>query len=106
MSQYGYKEVWFEKHARKELNDLNIRVRQEVVSLIDELSEVGFLEYPDARKLSGSKFFEMRVMRDGYWRIIYAYFDKGIVVLNIFNKKTNRTPIREIEKAKRRFINC
>ncbi len=88
MSQYGYKEIFFEKHARKEFKSLPLQIKRIFSLKIDELSEIGFLEYPDARKLEW-EFFEIRVICRGYWRAIYAYHEDIIVILSVFNKKTN-----------------
>ena len=56
------------------------------------------------------KVWELRVDFDkNYHRIFYFIFtEKQIVFLHGFNKKTNKTPIKEIEKAKNNhndFIN-
>ncbi len=53
---------------------------------------------PYIKHLSGD-IWELRPLRD---RILFVAWDKnGFVLLHHFMKKTQKTPIREIEKAKR-----
>lgn len=51
------------------------------------------------KKIIGTEFWELRPTRD---RIIFVYaFDNKFLFLNHFVKKTEKTPPREIEKARR-----
>ncbi|MBI2083132.1 MAG: type II toxin-antitoxin system RelE/ParE family toxin [Deltaproteobacteria bacterium] len=71
--------------------------RAKVKALVDYLSERVVLNEPHARKISGySGLYELR---PGSHRIFYCY-DQGIIVLlHAFRKKSDKTPIREIETA-------
>lgn len=70
-----------------------------VVSYIDLLSRNGFeLNAPYIKHID-AEIWELRPLRD---RILFAYWDKNkFILLNHFMKKTQKTPEREIEKAKR-----
>lgn len=47
---------------------------------------------------------EIRLHYEGQFRIIYvARFDDAIHVLHAFQKKTQKTPAREIDIARRRY---
>ncbi len=55
-------------------------------------------------KVVGSGAMEIRIHREGEWRIIYvAKFEKAIYVLHAFEKKTQRTRQSDIELAKARY---
>ena len=75
-------------------------------ALFEILEEKGRLEQPYAKKLSGEEgLFELRVRHRGQWRALYAYMKKSvIVVLSAFSKKTQKTPSKELAKAKKRLI--
>lgn len=66
---------------------------------IDLLSECGLtLTEPYIKKLD-KEIWELRPLRD---RILFAsWCDNKFVLLSIFMKQTQKTPKREIEKAKR-----
>ena len=99
MTQYK-KKVFIEKHTLKEFNKLEICIKEELFALFKELSLFGFLEYPEGKKLQGYDLYEGRVKNIGIFRCIYSYEKENVIlVLNVFRKKTNKTPIKEIEKA-------
>ena len=55
-------------------------------------------------KVVGSGAMEIRIHREGEWRIVYvAKFEKAIYVLHAFEKKTQRTRQSDIELAKARY---
>lgn len=66
---------------------------------IDLLSECGLsLTEPYIKKLDG-EIWELRPLRD---RILFAsWCNNNFILLHIFMKQTQKTPRREIEKAKR-----
>lgn len=68
---------------------------------IDLLSEYGLkLGEPYIKKIE-EDIWELRAMRD---RILFAsWYNNKFILLNFFMKKTNKTPKREIDKAKRLF---
>ncbi len=52
----------------------------------------------------GAGAYEIRIHVLGEWRIIYvAKFAKAVYVLHAFQKKTQKTPPREIETALNRL---
>ncbi len=104
MAQFSYKDVFIESNARKEFFTFPIAIRKSFLILIKELIAFGTLTYPESRKLSGYELFEMRVKKNGIYRCIYYYNKDNIVILSAFKKKTQKTPLREIQKAVRRKI--
>ena len=97
-------QLYIESNARKELSTFPISIRKDFGALIKELKAFGTLQYPDSRKLSGYNLFEMRVKKGEIYRCIYCYIKDNIVILSAFKKKTQKTPLREIQKALRRKI--
>jgi len=63
------------------------------------------LGMPHTRAM-GEKLFEMRLKsKDGICRIFYcAKIGKKIIILHFFIKKTQKTPVKEIETARKRLV--
>lgn len=52
----------------------------------------------------GSGVKEVRLHIDGEHRIIYlAKFAEGVYVLHVFQKKTQKTPKKDLDLAKKRY---
>lgn len=100
------KAVLIDKRAEKEIRKFTRTVQLKFQALFEILEQDGKLEEPFGKKLSGrDNLFEVRVKQDGQWRAIYAYIDKNsIIILCAFVKKTQKTPVTELEKAKRRLV--
>lgn len=55
-------------------------------------------------KAIGSGVMEIRIHKEGEWRVIYvAKFEKAVYVLHAFEKKTQKTRQADIELALQRF---
>ena len=70
-----------------------------IVAYLDMLEEMGTrIGEPVTKHLDG-EIWELRPLRN---RFLYAYYkDNRFVILHHFLKKTQKTPRREIEQAKR-----
>lgn len=69
------------------------------LSLIKE--DKSLLKEPLSKHLKDG-IFELRIWISNLnIRILYFYFEKELVITNAFLKKTNKTPMKEINKAKR-----
>lgn len=78
---------------------LNETERVELDRLLVELEASGRLDYPFAEKV-GENLFEIRIRKGGNGREFYCYDDGEYVwLLNGFEKKTRKTPPREIKLA-------
>lgn len=101
------KEVLLYPNAEKELNKFPRQVQLKFKALFELLAEEGKLESPYAKKLSGTNnLFEIRVKHQGQWRAIYAYIEQNIaLILLAFIKRTQKTPLTELNKAKNRLVN-
>ena len=84
------------------LNDLDDKTLAKVYRLVEILEQDGSLPFPHARKMQGyARLWELRVLSPrGAVRVFYVYIEKNrIVFVSGFIKKTQKTPIREIERA-------
>ena len=89
--------------VEKELRKLPPSLQAQAIRLIDLLSLFGHeLRYPHSRKLS-DPLFELRVAGKVHLRMIYHFSKDDVVILHIFTKKSNKTPRKEIDIAKKRI---
>ncbi|MBU0974233.1 type II toxin-antitoxin system RelE/ParE family toxin [Patescibacteria group bacterium] len=80
-----------------------MEVRAKFNDLFEILSKEGKLEMPFAKKI-GNELLEIRVKHRGQWRAIYAYILKNqVIILSAFQKKTQKTPKKELTKALKRL---
>lgn len=99
MTQFTKKEVFILEIALKELHSLPTKTQQEFAILINEISECGYLTYPEGKKMRSYDLFEMRIRDDDSYRCLYCYLGEIIAILSFFKKKSNKTPIKQIRKA-------
>ncbi len=98
-----YKKDNGEEPAREFLLSLDDNMQAKIFRIISLLEEKGIeLRKPFSEHLEDG-IFELRVKSDsGISRILYFFFyGKRVILTNGFIKKTQKTPRREIEKAKR-----
>ena len=97
------KRIEVDSNANKELKAFSQEVQTKFVALFTILENEGFLKEPFVKRID-DELFEMRVKFEGQWRALYAYVDGNrIIVLSAFNKKTQKTPKQEVDKAKKRL---
>lgn len=98
------KTVRIDKGAYKELKRFPPEVYKRFTALFDLLETKGKLEKPFAKKLKSEKLFEIRIRHQRQWRAVYAYLSGDfIVILCAFQKKTRKTPFKQINKAHQRL---
>lgn len=97
-------ETEFGKEPAKEfILSLDKKMRARVFKMLDILEEFGNdLREPYSKSL-GNKIFELRIKyASDISRILYFFYaGKKIILTNGFVKKTQKTPISEIEKAEK-----
>lgn len=96
--------VIFHDEAESELFKLPAPVRVKMVRLLKKLqANPRLLREPDTKPL-GNGLFEVRTMGSDIARGLWVYqTGERIFLLRIFIKKTNKTPVNEIELAFRRL---
>lgn len=90
------------KPAEEFLSELDNQTLAKVYKLIERLKSEGRLLFPHARKLEGYKgLWEMRIKSQrGAIRIFYIYWERdSIILVSGFIKKSQKTPLRELEKT-------
>ena len=97
------KNIFVDKNAEKELRKFNEEIQLEFEAYFKILELEGKLDLPHAKKVTRD-LFEIRIKLKGDYRGFYAYIGKlDIVVLHFFRKKTQKTPIKDLELAQRRL---
>ena len=89
---------------KKFIDSLSARTQQKYFAVIGMLEKYGkTLPEPHAKFL-GNDIYELRFKgQEGHVRVLhFFYHDNKIILTNGFIKKTNRTPKKEIELAKKR----
>jgi phage-related protein len=89
----------------EEIAALPADMRARLVRLAGLIEQIGFEALPrDSVKRLEDKLWELRVTgRDGISRAIYVTATgQRMVILRVFIKKTQKTPLRELELARRR----
>ena len=102
---------WPEVHiydpAREEILDWPIAVKKELGSILTKIQKGKPVGYPDTERMAsvGPGVFEIR-MKDaiGIYRAFYiTKTDYGILVFHSFQKKSQKTPVKEIETGRIRL---
>lgn len=97
------KNIFLDKHAERELREFSEEVQLEFEAYLKILGLEGKLDFPHAKKITRD-LFEIRIKVQGEYRSLYAYIGKlDIIILYFFRKKTQKTPIKDLELAQRRL---
>ncbi len=98
-----FREVLYFKHYFREfLFKQRKKVIEKFIWTFDLIETIQFPSEQYLKKLEGvDSLYEIRVMSDGDIFRVFCCFDEGklVVLMNGFQKKTQSTPQREIEKA-------
>ncbi|MBI5445744.1 MAG: type II toxin-antitoxin system RelE/ParE family toxin [Deltaproteobacteria bacterium] len=95
---------YYSEEVRLEIEPLPVGVRASYARLTELLEEFGVdLRMPHSRAMGGG-LFELRLRGpEGIARVLYCTkVGKRIVILHSFVKKTQETPKRDLEVARRR----
>ncbi len=95
---------YFSEEVRFEIDALPVGIRASYTRLSELLEEFGLdLRMPHSRAMGGG-LFELRPRgREGIARVFYCMkVGKKIIMLHSFIKKTNETPKRELDIARKR----
>ena len=95
---------YYSEDVRLEIEALPVGIRVSYARLTELLEEFGLeLRMPHSRAMGGG-LFELRPRgREGIARVFYCTkAGRKIIILHSFIKKTNETPKRELDIARRR----
>jgi len=87
------------------LDTLEHNSQSKILRVLHNIQEYGLDSViPHIKKLTGTPFWEIRILGQNSIRIIYVVPAKfQVVVLHGFKKKTQKTPLKELEIASRRY---
>ncbi len=93
------------KYPVADFLDKNIQIKVKAVILFKNISEFGITALSShIKKLSGLPLWEIRILGRQSTRILYAQkIQEEIILLHAFKKKSNKTPIRDINIALKRL---
>ena len=89
-------------NIKKFIDDLDIETKASVFHALYQLSDLGNELGLPLSKHIGHKLFELRVTKPIHLRMIYTFHNNQAWILNIFKKKSDKIPKREIEIALQR----
>ena len=102
MSEKFREVLYFKQYFREFLEKQRKKVVAKIVWTLDLIETIQFPSEQYLKKLEGTEgLYEIRVISDGDIFRIFCCFDEGklVVLMNGFQKKSQATPQREIEKA-------
>ena len=94
-------------HGEVKTPPMGVAARREIGMLLRELQDGGQPSMPHFRPMPsiGFRCHELRVNDlNKTWRLVYRIDADAIVILEVFEKKTNSTPRYVIETCRRRLV--
>jgi len=104
MSETDKPLVWIQGEVKSP--PFSAEARLKAGFLLRRLQKGDLIELPDSRPLPsiGKSCHELRINdQNKTWRIIYFIDDDAIVILDVFAKKTQKTPQKVIDVCKQRL---
>lgn len=85
----------------KEFLDANLKTKVKALRIFSNIEEYGLTSViPHIKKLTGTPLWEIRILGEDSTRILYiTRSGKQILLLHAFVKKTDKTPLKEINVA-------
>jgi len=93
-------------HGEVKTPPMSLEARREIGMLLRDLQDGETLGLPHSRPMPiiGPRCHELRVNdRNKTWRVIYRLDPEVVVILDVFEKKTEKTPDAVIENCRRRL---
>lgn len=85
---------------------MSVEARREMGMLLRELQDGALLSMPQSRPMPwiGSRCHELRVNdANKSWRLICRVDSDAIVIIDVFEKRTSKTPLAVIDTCRRRI---
>ena len=97
------KVIIFGEHFWEFYQKQNLKIKERINWTIKLIKTVERIPTKYFRNITGTTLYEMRVISGTNIYRIFCFFDKGkvVVVLNGFQKKTQKTPKNEIKLAEK-----
>jgi len=104
MSEHDKPLVWIQGEVKTPPFSADARIKAGF--LLRRLQKGEMVEMPDSRPMPsiGKNCYELRINdKNKTWRIIYFINDDAIVILEVFAKKTQKTPQEVIDVCNKRL---
>lgn len=92
--------VSYDPKVKRFIDSINKRHNSDVIKVVDMLRDYGFNLTVDYLKKLIMNLWELRA---GRYRLIFGLVEDEAIIVNIFYKKTRKTPIKEIRLALKRL---
>lgn len=94
-----------ENPVSKFLDECSKKQQNKILRIFQHLQEYGIqVAIPHIKKLTGTPFWEIRILGKDNIRIIYVVeINQLVVLLHGFFKKSQKTPLKEIEICYQRY---
>lgn len=96
--------IAYEGHFENFLKEQTSKVQDKIFKIIEAIETLERVPSHFLKQIHGEKgLYEARIhLGNNIWRV-FCFFDKDqlVILLNGFQKKTDKTPKKEIEKASR-----
>lgn len=95
--------IFYEDHFVDFFNTLNQKAKDKVLYVLRLIQIIDVIPSNVLKSITGIKnLFEIRIEIESNIYRVFCCFDKGnlIILFNGFQKKTDKTPVNEINKAK------
>lgn len=96
--------IWFSGEVKTP--PFSSEARIEAGYLLRKIQQGELISMPHSRPMPsiGHNSHELRIRdKDKTWRIIYLIDVDAIVILDVFSKKTEKTPLQALERCKKRL---
>jgi len=93
------KVIYYPK-IRKEIDSLNKKDQSRIIKVVDLFEDYGFQISGEYLKKITKEIWELRA---GRYRLLFGIVGQFGIIVNFFQKKTQKTPIKEIKLAISRF---
>ncbi|MBU1130414.1 type II toxin-antitoxin system RelE/ParE family toxin [Patescibacteria group bacterium] len=92
-----------QKPVKDFIKKLDYSSKAKITRIIGLLEQYGcFLRMPYSKKLDNN-IFELRIRGKNEIRVLYSSIKNKFILLHVFKKKTQKTPVKEILIAKQRL---
>lgn len=98
------KVIFYKNYFKDFFSELDEKTRKKILQVLSWIQSLDIIPISMMKSIEGVKgLYEIRVEFNSNIYRIFCCFDKGklIVLFNAFQKKTQKTPPKEIEKAKK-----
>lgn len=100
------KQIIYYASTKRDIGSFPSKAKQRIARLLDMVAANLELQPNDFKYMPavGMGTYELRIKTNSHYRVFYVTkFEEAIYVLHAFVKKTQETPLKDIEKGKERY---